>query len=83
MANLDNEDVDALADRLASRYSICVMVLDADGETVISAEGQSYCLLHRAKQRELTWWCSVAPEDGTAAVERFSMMPDNNARYDP
>lgn len=81
--NLDNEEVDLLVDQLSSQNDVCVLVLDEKLHTVLSSEDTRFCLIHRMSSRDLNWWCSRIPEDGTNLVEQFSVQPFRNDRYNP
>lgn len=82
MQNLDNEDADALAEQLAKQNEICILLLDEHQTPLISCEGVNFCLIHRMSPMDLDWWAHRAPEDGTPLLEMFTMVPQENARYD-
>lgn len=81
--NLDNAEADVLADQLSTQNDVCILILDSGGRTVISSEDTQFCLIHRMSIRDLSWWCSRAPEDGSTLMEQFNVQPFANDRYNP
>ena len=74
-ANLDSEHLEALMDHLAGRNDLCILLLDQYGKTVCSSEDIRFCLIHRMAKRDLHFWCSMAPEDGSVMTELFNVQP--------
>ena len=81
--NLDNAEVDVLADQLATQNDVCILILDSNSRTVISSEDTQFCLIHRMSIRDLKWWCRRIPEDGSTLMEQFNVQPFENERYNP
>ncbi|MBQ8654280.1 MAG: HAMP domain-containing histidine kinase [Clostridia bacterium] len=81
VSNIDNEDLQLLADRLAAQHDMCILLLDENLKPVISSDDIRFCLIHRMSTRDLRWWCEKAPENGSALLERFSMQPYRIDRY--
>lgn len=81
--NIDNAELSELAEHLAGRYEVCVLVIGEDGTPVVSAEGAPYCLLHRMMPRDLSRTIAALPEDGTARLDRFSVRPFRSDRFNP
>ena len=79
--NIDNEEVEVLADQLASQNDVCILVLDSKYRPVISSEDTQFCLIHRMDVRDLSWWCERIPKDGSTLVEQFNVQPFQNDRY--
>lgn len=73
VSHLDSEDLESTLNQLAVQNGLCILLLDEKLNTVYSAEGQSFCIIHTARSRDLYWWCSRAPEDGTAQLDQFDM----------
>ncbi len=73
VSHLDSEDLESTLNQLAVQNGLCILLLDEKLNTVYSAEGQSFCIIHTARSRDLHWWCSRAPEDGTAQLDQFDM----------
>lgn len=79
--NLGNDNLSALAERLAEDEDICILLVDARGETLLSAEGESFCLLHHMNPGDLKWWCDQAENGSGAQMHRLTIQP-NRRRYD-
>lgn len=79
--NLNNEEVEVLADQLASQNDVCILLLDTRHRPVLSSEDTQFCLIHRMNVRDLGWWCERIPEDGSVMVEQFNVQPFKNDRY--
>lgn len=73
--NVDNEHLSRLMDRLARENDTCIILLDASCKKIVSSEDIRMCLIHRMSRRDLSWWCSRAPEDGSVVTELFSVNP--------
>ena len=81
--NLDNSEVSVLADQLSSQNDVCILILDENGHEVISSKDTQFCLIHRMSIRDLSWWCSHVPEDGSTLIEQFNVQPFQNELYNP
>ena len=81
LQNLDNENLDVLAERLAVENDLCVLIYDESGEALITAEGQRRCLIHRMGSAELEWWRTRAAESETPVTEIFEMQSFRTDRY--
>ena len=55
--NMDNPDLDALANQLSNKNSICVLILDENRQTLISCEASISCVLHKANAQTLAFFC--------------------------
>jgi len=74
-ANLDNADLDALMDHLASRNDVCILLQDEYGKTIRSSEDIRFCLIHRMAKRDLQFWYDMTPADGQVLTELFNVQP--------
>ena len=83
MDNLDNSEVSVLADQLSSQNDICILILDENGHTVVSSKDTQFCLIHRMSVRDLSWWRSRVPADGSTLIEQFNVQPFQNDLYNP
>ena len=83
LSNLDNPEVEVLADQLSAQNDVCILILDANKRTVISSEDTQFCLIHRMSQHDLTWWCERVPEDGSTLLEQFNVQPFPTELYNP
>lgn len=82
-ANLDNEALTDLADHLASRNDVCILLLDEYGKTIHASEDIRHCLIHRMSKQDRAFWCSMAPEDGSVLTELFSVAPVMDMPFNP
>lgn len=80
--NIGRDNLEVLADRLSAENDLCMMLVDQDGEPVISADHVRFCLLHGLSRPELNRWVSRAPEDGSALTETLNISPFRNDGYD-
>lgn len=83
LENLDNSEVNILADHLSSQNDVCILVLDSQRNVIISSKDTQFCLIHRMNTRDLQWWCSRVPEDGSTLLEQFHVQPFRDKRYNP
>ena len=83
LRNLDNAEVNLLADQLSTQNDVCILVLDENQHVILTSEDTQFCLIHRMNVRDLAWWCSRVPEDGSTLIEQFDMQPFENERYNP
>ena len=81
LQNIDHDDLDELADRLSADNDICMLMLNQEGETILSIDHVRFCLLHHMKPRELKKLIEQAPEDGRENIEMVSVAPFQNDRY--
>ena len=80
--NLQHEDLASLAEQLASQNDVCIMLMDAEGNETISAEGLRVCLVHRMNEHQRDKWASDAAESGQPLVKIFATGMRNAERYD-
>jgi len=73
--NLGHDELQALVDHLAGRNEVCILLLDAQGRKLLSSQDIRFCLIHRMDKRDLDFWCSKAPEDGSVLTELFNVHP--------
>ena len=70
--------VDEMAERAeetALDSDVCILLLDAGANRLVSAEGTRNCLIHRMTANDLQRWCARAAESGTAITRLFSTGP--------
>ena len=80
--NVDNAQLSRLMDRLAQENDTCIILLDASCKKIVSSEDIRLCLIHRMSRRDLGWWCSRAPEDGSVVTELFQVNPYQDEQAD-
>ena len=71
--NIDNEHLSHLIDRLAEENDLCILLLDESGKPLMSSDAIRFCLIHRMSARDLNWWLSITPEDGSVLTELFNV----------
>lgn len=79
--NMDNPDLDALANQLSNKNSICVLILDENRQTLISCEASISCVLHKANAQTLAFFCQQADEENAPHLRLFTMEHPRNDRY--
>lgn len=80
--NIDNENLQELADRIAEQDDVCVLVTDEAMRVLVSAESRKGCLIHHISPFDLRNYArSLTDEDGTIAAE-FPLDAFRNQNYD-
>ena len=68
--NIDNENLQTLADRIAEQDNVCVMVTDEAMRVIVTAESWKGCLIHHMNHFDLWRYAnSIAEKDGGSAKE--------------
>ena len=80
-SNIGNEQLSALIDRLAQQNDVCILLLDSDKHVFLSSDDIHYCLIHRMSSRDLSFWCSMIPENGDTLTELFNIAPFGGDHY--
>lgn len=80
-SNIGNEQLSALIDRLAQQNDVCILLLDSDKHVFLSSDDIHYCLIHRMSSRDLSFWCSMIPENGNTLTELFNIAPFGGDQY--
>ena len=79
--NIDHDDLEALADRLSAENEICMLLVDAEGNKILSIDHVRFCVLHHLRQNELNRLIARATPDGEESVEMMSVAPFRNDNY--
>ncbi len=79
--NIDHEGLEELADRISADNEVCMLLVDGEGNRLLSIDHVRFCVLHRMTPRELEKQIAKTPEDGTELVEMVSVVPFRNDRY--
>ena len=79
--NLDHDDLEELADRISADNEICMLMVDEEGEEILSIDHVRFCLLHHMKARDLEKLIARTPEDGSELVEMEVVAPFRNEKY--
>lgn len=80
-SNIGNEQLSALMDRLAQQNDVCILLLDSSKHVFLSSDDIHYCLIHRMSSRDLSFWCSMIPENGDTLTELFNIAPFGGDQY--
>lgn len=80
--NIDNANLQELADRIAEQQRICVLITDADLEEVLHAEAWNGCIIHHMSRSELKRHTQVCGETDEIVLSEFLMRGLRNQRYD-
>lgn len=80
--NIDNDDLQALADRISQQNDVCVLVMSEDMQALVSAEGSPGCLLHRMSTRDLRRYAARLEDGREQWLETFEMFGLRNNQYD-
>lgn len=80
--NIDNEDLFALAERIAEQNNVCVLVTTSSMQTVVSAEATPGCIIHHMNIPDLRRYAKKVEDVGGVVTATFPMMGFRNSRYD-
>lgn len=80
--NIDNENLPALADRIAEQDNVCVLVTDEAMREIVSAESWNGCLVHHMNRFDLWRYASSLSEQDSAMVAEFPLRAFRNQIYD-
>ena len=79
--NMDNPDLDALANQLSNQNSVCVLILDENEDVLISCEASITCLLHKFNEPTLDFFCKQADVDTQPRLRLYTLEHPRNDRY--
>ena len=80
--NIDNENLQMLADRIAEQDNVCVMVTDEAMHVIVTAESWNGCLIHHMNRFDLWRYASSLTEDDRAMAAEFPLKAFRNRMYD-
>ena len=80
--NVNNEELASLAEHLGEQNDVCILLLDADGKELVSADTLHNCLIHHMPDRELSRWRERAAESDEPLIKVFSARQEPNNRLD-
>ncbi len=80
--NIDNQNVQALADRIAQQDNMCMLVTDENMRTIVSAESWKGCLIHRMSRLDLRRYASSLTGENEVMVAQIPFAPPRDQRYD-
>lgn len=80
--NIDNENLQTLADRIAEQDNVCVMVTDEAMRVIVTAESWNGCLIHHMNRFDLWRYASSLTEKETTIAAEFPLDAFRNRIYD-
>lgn len=80
--NIDNENLQTLADRIAEQDNVCVMVTDEAMRVIVTAESWNGCIVHTMSRFDLWRYASSISEQSEAIVAEFPLNAFRNQLYD-
>lgn len=80
-SNIGNDQLSALMDRLAQQNDVCILLLDSSKHVFLSSDDIHFCLIHRMSSRDLSFWCSMIPENGNTLTKLFNIAPFGGDQY--
>ena len=81
LQNIDHEDLDDLTDRLSADRELCVLMKDAEGNTLLSSDHVRFCLIHHMTEKELQRLIERTPADGEELIQLMEVNPFRNEEY--
>ncbi len=81
--NIDNENLETLAERIAEQDNVCVLITDENMRVIVSAESWKGCLIHHMNRFDLWRYASSLSEEDSAMVAEFPLNAFRNQSYDP
>lgn len=80
--NIDNENLQALVERIAEENGMCVLVMDGGMKKLASCEVSPGCIIHHIARRELKRFADGLGESAQPQVKVFPMAGFRNRDYD-
>ena len=81
--NIDNENLQTLADRIAEQDNVCVMITDEAMRVIVTAESWNGCLIHHMNRFDLWRYASSLTETDSTIAAEFPLDAFRNQIYDP
>ncbi|MDD3411452.1 MAG: HAMP domain-containing sensor histidine kinase [Eubacteriales bacterium] len=83
VANIDNEDLSSLANRISEANGVCVLVVDGEGAALVQAESSPGCIIHHMSKRDLRQFMITMDDSGGEEILRsFPMIGFRDNKYD-
>lgn len=80
--NIDNENLQTLADRIAEQDNVCVLVTDETMHVIAAAESWNGCLIHRMSPFDLWRYAGTLAEKNSVVASEFPLEAFRNHLYD-
>ncbi len=79
--NIDNEDLQLLADRLAEANDICVLIIDAQGDKLITTDNLRDCVIQRMTEYDLLRYVNLAAQSQSTLYRIINIGQPGNSEY--
>ena len=79
--NIDNEDLQLLADRIADANDVCVVITDSSGNKLISTGNLRDCVVQRMTEFDLRRYAALTDQNGGTVYRIFNMGGMQNSGY--
>ena len=79
--NIDNTDLQLLADRLSEANDVCVLIVNDHTEQVVSSETLGDCVIHRMSGFDLNRYIQMTDSNSSAVYRIFSMGGFGTSEY--
>ncbi len=80
--NIDNRDLQELADRIAEQDNVCILITNENMRALVSAESWNGCLIHHMNPFDLWRYASSLSTEDKAIVAEFPLHAFRNQLYD-
>ena len=80
--NIDNENLQTLADRIAEQDNVCVLITGESMREIVSAESWNGCLIHHLNRFDLWRYASSLTSENNTIVAEFPLNAFRNQAYD-
>ncbi|MDD3213665.1 MAG: histidine kinase dimerization/phospho-acceptor domain-containing protein, partial [Eubacteriales bacterium] len=79
--NIDNSDLQLLADRLSQTNEVCVLIVNSEGERLISSDMTNDCVINHMSAYDLSRYIELADESQTTIYRTFSIGGFEKSEY--
>lgn len=80
--NINNENLQTLADRIAEDNEVCVLVIDENLKLIVSAEYTPGCIIHHMSVHDILRYTEMAKDENESVLRIFPMLGFKNEKYD-
>ncbi len=80
--NIDNQNLQTLADRISEQDHICVLVTDETMQPILSADSWNRCHIHHMSRFDLRRYANSLTEEDESLVAEFPLNAFRNQIYD-
>ena len=80
--NIDNADLQLLADRISETNDVCVLIVNEHGEKLISAEATRDCVIHHMSPMDLSRYMQLSNTQSGTLYRTFNLGGFGKSTYD-